>query len=690
MAISLKGMTPQQKAAVRHREGAAIVIAIPGSGKTRIITHRIADLIDDGVRPGEILAVTFTNKAADEMKTRVRGMIGKVANSVWISTFHSMCVRMLRVNPVEFNVPRKFTIADSDTSVQIAAQAIAYVTGETIEEVKQTDSASMMAKVIEGLKRNARRPADVRKTNKKLYNVYKKYEGLLYDNQMLDFSDLILRVVLGFRERPDLRKSWSERFVHMLVDEYQDTNASQYELVKQLSSVHGNPFVVGDDDQSIYGFRDADIRNIRRFERELKAKIYLLDRNFRSTGNITAVANAVIQHNDRFIDKVITPVKDAGRPVRLIRAHDENHQAMFIVDEISALAKRDPNVYGKTAVLYRTNVQSRRISDRMTGRGMPHRVLGALTFYQRAIVKDVLAYLSVLHNPRDNVSFTRLYNKPIRKIGKVGFAEYTQAVEAYNEDNGKKLSLYQGLGKRCYSETVRGAAAAGFQQLRAVFSQLRKLPHDHVCLLIDHIIKHTRIREIAVEAMQKTKSDAQQRKYMDQVDNLDELLMVASEFDDDPGGGLSAFLEYVALMQNDSARSKEDDENRVTLMTCHRAKGTEFKHVYLIGSVEGLFPMPYRDPEETIGSFEDANDPSNEGVGNEVQQHYEEERRVFFVGMTRAEDHLTLIAPACRQVRSGNQDTMLSRFVIEARESDVIDEIDLTAQGDGYRNARYR
>ena len=639
---------------------------------TRVITYRIATLISNGVRPSEILAVTFTNKASAEMKDRVKTLVGKMARNIWVSTFHSMCVTMLKADSIYFKVPKKFIISDQDSSKQVMTQAVASAYDQKVEDVEPEDVTEMVSKIT-GFKQKVLVPRDIDGGVAK--RVYLKYEKLLRKNNLLDFDDLMLRVVLAFRSNNDLRLKWASQFRYMLVDEYQDTNAIQYELIEHLVSVHGNPFVVGDDDQAIYGFRGADVTNLDRYKKSMRAKLYVLDRNFRSTANITGAANSVIVHNTRFIEKTLTPVKGEGSKVRWMRCDNEDHQARLITNEISALGMHDPKVYEKIAVLYRTNVQSRRVSDKMTGRGIPHRILGALTFYQRSIIKDILAYLQIIYNPRNDLAFTRIYNKPARGIGKIGFAQFCQSVAEESEDQDKDLSMVRALGLRCYKDRIATQPANGFRQLRAVFGHLHDHDQSKVTPIIDEIISTTRIREINQELMKKTRSPKQEAKYQDIIQNIDELSVVASEFDESPDTGVEGFLEYVALMQSNDIAKKEDDPNRVTLMTCHRAKGTEFQHIYLIGCVEGLFPMMMRDKDFSLPAKMTNNpDKYQDEIHQLHEQHdltrTEEERRVFFVGMTRAEDHLTMLSPSMRKFgQGGDSPTTVSRFVREAEES---------------------
>ena len=675
--IDLKGMTDQQVEAIRHREGPAIVIAIPGAGKTRVITYRIADLLDDGAAPGEILAVTFTNKAAEEMRGRVGDLVGGTGRRVWISTFHSMCCRMLRREPEAFAVAPNFGIADRDASIQMITQAVASVTGKKFKDIANDDGPegpSHMMQEISACKQEAILPPEVLergdgalKETKLLHDVYKRYQALLKRNQMVDFDDMLMKVVLRFRTDHDLRKGYASRFRYLLVDEYQDTNLTQYEIVKQLASVHGNPFVVGDDDQAIYGWRGADAGNLLKFQNDFSdTKLYVLDRNFRSVGCITSAANSVIKNNNRFVEKTLIPVKPDGSRPRWVTCADEGQQAGFIAGEISAEAMRDRASLADTAILYRTNAQSRKLVEVLTSRGLPHRVLGSLTFYQRAIIKDMVSYLQLIANPRDDMAFTRLHNRPARGIGAMGFAQFCAVRDEKEDELGEDISLVKVLANRWHEGRIRSTGAEGFRQLRAVIARLRKMDKDSAGPMMKAVLDTTRVREKTKDALKKTRSEKQKEKYEDQLELLEELQAAASEFDEQHGGGLTAYLEFVALMQ---AEDKNDDgEPKVTLMSCHRAKGTEFRNVYLVGCVEGLFPILGRRDKVRPGA-----DPGLE-TAKELAR-LEEERRVFFVGMTRAEERLTFLTPLSRRFGSEMRDTQPSRFVMEAMRSGRVDEV---------------
>lgn len=649
MSEILQNLTDEQRAAVTHLEGPAYVTSSPGSGKTRCVTRRIAYLIDQGVQPYKIIAVTFTNKAANEMRERVAKLVPKEkAKQVKLSTFHSFGARLLRQNPQDFDVNPNYNITDETDAKEYVVRAIARVLDRDPKLVrKQKDgyySPRFVQRRISLFKGAMVLPNKVTadrddRVASFLRRAYREYRALMISEGQLDFDDLIMLPVLGFRNKPALVERYSRSLDFLLVDEFQDTDSTQEELIEVLGKTHHNVYVVGDGDQAIYGWRRADSANEERFFRFFgNTQVYRLQYNFRSVPGITKLANTLIKRNERKIEKEIIPVKKGGAIPRCIHCADDYQQAHLIINQIVGHVKQDGS-WADHAIIYRTKAQSRALEEAAVSHKVPYRVIGTLSFYNRAVIKDALAYLRVLTNPEDNVAFTRLHNTPARRFGDVAFAAFCRVAEA------QQLSFYPLLKKGGYEKELGPGGLTATGQLRNCFQQLEKLHSPEVGLLLDKIVEWSGYRRY----LQDKREDAAAQNKLEM---LDELITAGRSFDAETGEGPLAFLQHVTLVQGSSTKD-DQEKNVVLMMTGHAAKGLEFPHVYLPGLVDGLFPL---------------NPRSDDGAPitpKEVQTHYEEERRVFFVACTRAEETLTIYRPLQQRTRTDIRRTAPSRFLRE-------------------------
>jgi DNA helicase-2/ATP-dependent DNA helicase PcrA len=661
MSKHLEHMTEAQRAAILHRDGHAIVIAAPGSGKTRVITHRIVQLVEDGANPGAIVSVTFTNKAAKEMRARVDKMLEPdVAKKLLISTFHSMCARLLRIEFASAGLNQNYSICDEDDAITLVTDAICFMTNKAPKEVKRDPSfrgSRYARRYISNLKQNLTTPDDLLKQAQEnraesekdsfLRRVYDRYTFLLKRSNCVDFDDLIMKTVLMFREHPEVQKKYSHRIRYLQVDEYQDTNLSQYELATRLSSEWGNLFVVGDPKQSIYAFRGADFTNVLKFQEQFKddLKVFFLKENFRSTKRIAAAANQLIQRNKGHDTTAIVAVHHEGEDVRVVEAEDSGQEADFAVHEIIKLVASGKARYQDFAIIYRVHAKSRRYEEVMVAKGIPHQVIGGLGFYARAVIKDVLAYLRLILNPQDDASFMRIYDSPPRGFGDVSYSRLYEQKEKHEE------SLVEALLHDRYLETGDKRGLAGATKLKDMFQQLAQLDPAQVGPLVEKVLDITGYQKYA------EKESAGEEK-LQTIRLLEELVEACYGFDQrSSNAGLARFLEWVALMQDEE--KKDESPDRVSLMTCHAAKGLEFKYVYLVGANEGSFPI-LRDKDDDGEFKSDA----------QMTADLEEERRVCYVGMTRAEEGLTLTNCRSTVTRDGN--------VLECAPSRFIDELEGT------------
>ena len=627
-------LNEQQKAAVMHTQGPLLLLAGAGSGKTRVLTHRAAYLIDEeGVDPWNILAITFTNKAAGEMRERVNQIVGDGADRIWVSTFHSTCVRILRRYIDRLGYDTNFTIYDTDDQRGIMKEVCKKLQIDT----KQLKERTILG-VISSAKDELIDPLQYEKQNGFDYNgsriakAYREYQATLKKNNALDFDDLIVKTVELFRADAQVLDSYQKRFQYIMVDEYQDTNTAQFELIRLLAGKYRNLCVVGDDDQSIYKFRGANIRNILDFEKVYpEAKVIKLEQNYRSTQVVLDAANAVIRNNTRRKNKALWTDKKEGSRIHFRQFDNAFEEAEFIASDVSKKQRSENIRYGDCAVLYRTNAQARMLEERFIMEGIPYDVIGGTNFYARREIKDILAYLKTIDNGRDDVAVKRIINIPKRGIGATTIVRVQEYADARN------ISFYDALREADQIMTI-GRSASKLQPFVMMIQSFRsKLEFFTLEELVKDVIETTGyVKELEA-------SDDEDAA--DRIENIDELVSkVVSYEETHEEPSLSEFLEEVALVA-DIDRAAEGDD-RVLLMTLHSAKGLEFPHVYLAGMEDGVFPSYM-----TIMS----DDPMD----------IEEERRLAYVGITRAKDDLTLTCAKQRMLRGETQYNPVSRFVKE-------------------------
>ena len=632
MQSLLDGLNREQQQAVQHTEGPLLILAGAGSGKTKVLTVRIAYLLAQGVNPYEILAITFTNKAAKEMKSRVEGLVGDVANRIWLSTFHSFCAKFLRFELDNFlGYNSNFTIYDtSDSQVVIKAALKAlnlddkyYPVGAMISAISDAKNKLMFA-------------SDYRKQARDFYqqkvaDVYEYYERELRKNNALDFDDLLLVAVKLLQSNAAVLDKYSKRFKYVMIDEYQDTNHAQYLLAYLLSSHWKNIAVVGDADQSIYAWRGADIQNILDFEKDYpNCTSIKLEQNYRSTKIILDAANAVIDNNEGRPEKNLWTDKVEGAKIQHFTAQSEHEEAAFIGDTIVKKHGIRGVPYGDVAILYRTNAQSRVLEEALIKRALPYTMVGGTKFYDRKEIKDVLAYLRVLYNPFDDLSLLRIINVPKRSIG----ATTVSKLQDYARENG--TSLFMTLTQLHLVDTIKGKTKEKLEEFGIlIFTLVAEMDDKSVLDILEAILDRT-----GYLAQLEESTDPQDQA---RAENIGELLSVAKDFQDtNPTGTVEDFLEQVALVND--VDSFEQEESKVTLMTLHAAKGLEFPIVFLGGLEEGLFPhsRTLMNPEEI-----------------------EEERRLAYVGITRAEKELYISNATTRTVFGRTSSYLPSRFIDE-------------------------
>lgn len=626
-------LNDMQKEAVFCTEGPLLVLAGAGSGKTRVLTHRIAYLIEEcGINPYNILAITFTNKAAKEMKDRVEKLIDYGADSVWVSTFHSMCVRILRRYIDRIGYGTNFTIYDTDDQKQLIKE---------IMKRLNIDTKLLKEKTVMGYISSAKDElitpqemlvnAGVDYNKKRVAQVYMEYQAALKKSNALDFDDLIMKTVELFRSNPDVLNNYQERFRYILVDEYQDTNTVQFKLVSLMADKYRNLCVVGDDDQSIYKFRGANINNILNFERRFEgARVIKLEQNYRSTKAILNTANEVIRHNRYRKDKVLWTANEEGLPVRFKSYENGFEEASGVVDDIVLKKKSEDYGYSEFAILYRTNAQSRVFEEKLVKANVPYRIYGGVNFYQRREIKDILAYLKTIDNGQDDLAVKRIINVPKRGIG----ATTIQKVSDYALAN--MTSMYSALVNAKDIATIGKSYTKiePFVNMISVFKSKAKFMS--LTDFVEDVIKET---EYLVYLKNEDEDEYEDRKA-----NIDEFISkVASYEESTENPSLSDFLSEVALVAEIDAM---DNSDVVTLMTLHSAKGLEFPIVYLVGMEDGLFP-------------------SYMSITSDDSTDIEEERRLCYVGITRAQKILTLSAAKMRMIRGEITYSKISRFVTE-------------------------
>ena len=631
----LTGLNKEQQQAVQHTEGPLLILAGAGSGKTKVLTVRIAHLLAQGVNPYEILAITFTNKAAKEMKSRVEGLVGDVANRIWLSTFHSFCAKFLRFELDNFlGYNSNFTIYDTSDSQAVIKAALKALNLDD----KYYPVGAMIA-AISDAKNKLLFASDFRKQARDFYqqkvaDVYEYYERELRKNNALDFDDLLLVAVKLLQSNEALLDKYSKRFRYVMIDEYQDTNHAQYLLAKLLASHWKNIAVVGDADQSIYAWRGADIQNILDFEKDYpNCTSIKLEQNYRSTKIILDAANAVIENNEGRPKKNLWTDKTEGAKIQHFTAQSEHEEAAFIGDTIAKKHDIHGVPYGDMAILYRTNAQSRVLEEALIKRALPYTMVGGTKFYDRKEIKDVLAYLRVLYNPFDDLSLLRIINVPKRSIGATTVAK----LQDYARANG--TSLFMTLTQLHLVDSIKGKTKEKLEEFGIlIFTLVAEMEDRTVLDILESILDRT-----GYLAQLEESTDPQDQA---RAENIGELLSVAKDFQDtNPSGTVEDFLEQVALVND--VDSFEQEESKVTLMTLHAAKGLEFPIVFLGGLEEGLFPhsRTLMNPEEV-----------------------EEERRLAYVGITRAEKELYISNATTRTVFGRTSSYLPSRFIDEIPE----------------------
>ena len=642
----LEGLNDKQYEAVVNTEGPCLVIAGAGSGKTKVLTHKIAYLMaDKNVKPWDILAITFTNKAANEMKSRVENLVGNAANDMWIGTFHSICVRILRRQIDRIGFDTSFIIFDTSDQKTLMKQIIK---AQNLDDKIYTDRSVLYE--ISNAKNEMLEPdayavkarGDFRK--EKIAELYEIYQRRLKENNAIDFDDIINFTIKILMDNPDLLEYYSSKFKYVLVDEYQDTNKAQFTLVTLLASKYGNITVVGDNDQGIYSFRGADISNILNFEKDFPGtRIVKLEQHYRCTQSILNAANEVIKNNETKYEKKLWTSNETGNLPKVFRGDNEYEEANYIVRQINSLKIEEYYKYSDFAVLYRMNSQSRSIEDILRREDIPYKIVGGLKFYERKEIKDAIAYLRLIQNTSDNLSLTRVINEPKRGVGKTSLDN----VDSIAASNG--ISMY---------EVIKNADKYG---LNRVFANTREFVN---------LIEELRMKKDSIEISELIKLVLNQSGYTKSLElentveaetrlqNLDEFLTVAIEFEEESAdSSLSEFLEGITLSSD--LDGMEETEESVTLMTLHSAKGLEFPVVFLVGMEEGIFPG-----YKSIGE----------------QKELEEERRLCYVGITRAKENLFMTCSRQRTIFGSTSYNAVSRFLKEIPENmlDGYDQIEDT------------
>ena len=639
----LKQLNDKQYEAVVNTEGPCLVIAGAGSGKTKVLTHKIAYLIDEkGVLPWNILAITFTNKAANEMKERIEGLVGDVAKDIWMGTFHSVCVRILRRFIDRIGFDSSFIIFDTSdqrTLIKACIKNIGLDDKMFTDRSVQSEISNAKNEMLEPDQYTLRANGDFRK--EKIALVYEMYQKRLKENNAIDFDDIINYTIKILMDNPDVLEYYSDKFKYVLVDEYQDTNKSQFTLVTLLASKNGNITVVGDNDQGIYSFRGADISNILNFERDFPGtKIIKLEQNYRCTGNILKAANSVIKNNEVKYKKQLWTENDVGNLPKVYSAKNEYDEGTYIATQIEHLRREEKYNYSDFAILYRMNTQSRAIEEILRREGIPYKIIGGLKFYERKEIKDVISYLRLIQNPSDNISLKRVINEPKRGIGKTSLDN----IEKLAEETG--ISMY---------EIIKNADQYGLNRVflnsREFVNVIEELRNKKDDIKISELIKEILNKSGYTKALEEENTiEAENR-----IENLDEFLTVAIEFEDESAENkLSDFLEGITLSSDIDNMEETDDS--VTLMTLHSAKGLEFPVVFLVGMEEGIFP-----------GYKSISEP----------KELEEERRLCYVGITRAKKNLFLTCSKQRTIFGSTSCNPISRFLKEIPEEllDGYDEV---------------
>ena len=634
MSELIDGLNNKQKEAVTATQGPCLVIAGAGSGKTKVLTHKIAYLMqEEKVLPWNILAITFTNKAANEMKERIETLVGEAAKDIWMGTFHSICVRILRKFIDRIGFDSSFLIFDASDQKTLVKECLKTLNIDdklfnergVLAEISNAKNA-----LLEPEAYSRKYAGDYRKS--KIAEIYALYQKRLKENNAVDFDDIINHTIKVLSENPDVLEYYTEKFKYILVDEYQDTNKAQFTLVTILASKYGNITVVGDNDQGIYSFRGADISNILNFEKDFPGtKIVKLEQNYRCTGNILKAANSVIKHNETKYDKKLWTENGEGTLPQIYQGEDEYDEARFVIEEIRHLKREELDHYSDFAILYRMNSQSRALEDILRREDIPYKIVGGLKFYERKEIKDAISYLRLIANPSDNISLKRIINEPKRGIGKTSLDHIQEIAE------NQGISMY---------EVIKHADDFGqprvYANAKEFIDTIETLRSQKEEIKISDLLKETLNKTGYTRALeQESTIEAESR-----IQNLEELVTVAVEFEEEfAENGLSDFLESISLSSD--IDNLEDQEDSVTLMTLHSAKGLEFPVVFLVGMEEGIFP-----------GYQSVGEP----------KELEEERRLFYVGITRAKQHLYLTCAKRRTIFGSTSYNAVSRFVKEIPE----------------------
>ena len=626
----INGLNDKQKEAVLATEGPCLVIAGAGSGKTKVLTHKISYLMSTGVKPWNILAITFTNKAANEMKERVEKLVGDAAKDIWMGTFHSICVKILRRYIDRIGFRSDFVIFDTSDQKTLIKECIKAAQADDkifTDRSVLSEISNGKNEMLEPSEYGIKYAGDFRR--EKIAELYALYQKKLKDNNAIDFDDIINFTIKILTENPDVLDYYTEKFRYVLVDEYQDTNKSQFTLVSLIASKYGNVTAVGDNDQGIYSFRGADISNILNFEKDFPGtKIIKLEQNYRCTGNILKAANAVIEHNESKFDKKLWTQNDEGNLPCIYCGEDEYDEASYVVEQIAHLKREEYYKNSDFSILYRMNAQSRAIEDILRREDIPYKIIGGLKFYERKEIKDIIAYLRLIQNSSDNLSLKRIINEPKRGIGKTSL----EKIQEISESSG--TSMY---------EIIKNAADYDLNRVyinsREFIEQIESLKNKKNEFKISDLIKETLKTTGYTKALEQEGSvEAETR-----IENLEEFLTVAIEFEEESAENtLPEFLEGITLSSDIDGMEESDD--KVTLMTLHSAKGLEFPVVFLVGMEEGIFP-----------GYKSIGEP----------KALEEERRLFYVGITRAKQYLYLTCAKHRTIFGSTSYNSISRFVEE-------------------------
>ena len=649
----LEELNDKQKEAVLKQDGPCLIIAGAGSGKTKVLTHKIAYYVENGVKPWNILAITFTNKAASEMKERAEKLVGLDSADIWMGTFHSICVKILRKFIDRIGFTSDFIIFDTSDQKSLMKDVLKKL---NIDDKQYSDKGVLSE--ISNAKNDMLTPdmylakvkGDFRR--EKIAEMYDLYQRKLKENNALDFDDIINYTIKILQENSDILEFYADKFKYILVDEYQDTNTSQFTLIKLLASKHGNVTAVGDNDQSIYKFRGANIENILNFEKDFPGTVVIkLEQNYRCTGNILNAANAVIKNNENKYEKKLWTENEEGSLPVLYRADDEYDEARYIVEQINHLKTEEYYKFNDFVVLYRMNAQSRAIEDILRREDIPYKIIGGLKFYERKEIKDTIAYLRLIQNINDNLSLKRIINEPKRGIGKTSLDK----IEEMSENMG--ISMYEIIKEadkyelnRIYSNSREFVEQ--IEYLRTVKSELK----------ISELIKETLGKTGYLQTLKNENTvEAESR-----IENIEEFLTVAQEFEDEEvDNDLASFLEGITLSSD--IDGMEEEEDSITLMTLHSAKGLEFPTVFLVGMEEGIFP-----------GYKSIIDESE----------IEEERRLFYVGITRAKRFLYLTCSKHRTIFGSTSYNSVSRFVEEIP-VELLDNQSKDTSSDSFGDSKY-